>query len=307
MPSNRPRLARLLLPLTVIGGVIVAGPPLGRAALAVRAEYLGMHPERHPVLAPADSAQLGLTTVRLVSARNDSIAGWYVPSRNGASLVLAHGTQADRRQLLPAARVLLADGFGVLLLDTPGRGGSSGRVTLGVAERDAVQAAVAFLSAQPDVRRGAIGVYGFSAGALAVLQAAARDTRIRAIVVSHCPPDLLSATRREYAGAGRLAQWSALAMLRWRGIDLVHDQPIDLLPQLAPRPVLVMGGTDDPMIPFDELQRLASSSQPHAALWIIRGAGHEESVGRDSLTAQTVRDFLARALHVHDRSASTRG
>lgn len=297
---------RLLLPLTVLAAVVLAGP-LVHAARAVRAEYVGLHPHRDPVSPPQDSAQLGLTEVHLVTDQGDSIAAWYLPSRNGAALVMAHGSGADRRQLLPAARVLAADGFGVLLIDAPGTGGSSGRVTLGVAERDAVRAGAAFLDARSEVHDGAIGGYGFSAGALAVLQAAARDVRIQAIVLSHCPPDLISATRREYAGAGPLAQWSAIAMLRWSGVDLDHDQPITLLSHLAPRPVLVMGGSDDPMIPPDELRRLAASSRPAAALWLIRGVGHEESVGRDTVTAHTVRDFLARALHVRDDSATTRG
>jgi uncharacterized protein len=306
MPSLRARPLRVLAVLIALIGALSAKPVL-LAARVVHAEYMAMHPSPRVVDPPDDAAQLGLASVRLVSSHRDSIAAWHLPSRNGAAIVMVHGSGADRRQLLPAARAMVQHGFGVLLLDAPGSGESTGRVTFGAPERDAVRAGAAYLSTQPDVREGAIGAYGFSAGALAVLQAAAADTLLRAIVVSHCPPDLLSATRREYAGAGRLAQWSATMMLRWRGVELERDQPIVLVGRLAPRPLLILGGTDDPIVPIDELRRLASSSRPAADLVVIRGLGHTEPTGRDVAAADTVRAFLARALRVIDRSATARG
>ena len=56
-----------------------------------------------------------------------ALSGWYVPSRNGAAVVLLHGAGSTRSAVLPHAVVLADDGFGVLLYDARGHGRSQGR------------------------------------------------------------------------------------------------------------------------------------------------------------------------------------
>ena len=73
------------------------------------------------------SAGLAYQDVTLTTADGVRLAGWYVPSSNGAAVVLRHGAGSTRSNVLPEAEVLARHGFGVLLVDARGHGQSDGR------------------------------------------------------------------------------------------------------------------------------------------------------------------------------------
>ena len=79
--------------------------------------------------------------------------------------------------------MLVRHGYGVLLLDARGYDGSQGDPNLfGWDDAKDIDAAVAWLQRQPDVRGGRIGGIGFSVGGEMMLQAAASNTGLRAVV-----------------------------------------------------------------------------------------------------------------------------
>ena len=115
-------------------------------------------------------------TVR--TAEGLDLAAWYVPSRNGAA-VLSYPT----RRGLPQARMLVRHGYGVLLLDARGYDGSEGDPNLlGWEGAKDIDAAVAWLRRRPDVTEERIGGIGFSVGGETMLEAAASNTGLRAVV-----------------------------------------------------------------------------------------------------------------------------
>lgn len=107
------------------------------------------------------------------------LAASYVPSRNGAA-VISFPTRAGRTG---QARFLADHGYGVLLLDMRGYDGSEGAPNaFGWGAAKDLDAAVAWLRARPDIRDGRIGGIGFSVGAEQLLEAAARNPGLRAVV-----------------------------------------------------------------------------------------------------------------------------
>ena len=62
-----------------------------------------------------------------LSSDGGHLRGWYVPSRNGAAVVLLHDHGANRLALAPHAAMLTRAGYGVLLLDLRAHGRSDGR------------------------------------------------------------------------------------------------------------------------------------------------------------------------------------
>ena len=54
------------------------------------------------------------------------LTAWYVPSRNGAAVLLSHGSGGSRGRVAAHVRMLARHGYGVLALDNPGNGGSDG-------------------------------------------------------------------------------------------------------------------------------------------------------------------------------------
>lgn len=138
-----------------------------------------------PALDGRTPADIGLTyrDVTFPSSDGVELAGWYVPSRNGAAVVLMHGAGSTRSAVLDHARVLADHGYGVLLFDARGHGESAGRgMDFGwYGEQDA-SGAVDFLTQRPDVESGRIGLVGMSMGGEQAIGAAGADERVRAVV-----------------------------------------------------------------------------------------------------------------------------
>jgi uncharacterized protein len=112
-----------------------------------------------------------------------TIRGWYAPSRNGASVVFVHGSGGNREEPRKQARLLAAHGYGVLLYDSRGRGESDGDPQgFDWTWQPDIDAAVEYLKSRPDVRDGRIGGVGLSAGAEALIEAAARRPDLHAVV-----------------------------------------------------------------------------------------------------------------------------
>jgi pimeloyl-ACP methyl ester carboxylesterase len=119
--------------------------------------------------------------VTLRTSDNLDLGAWYVPSRNGAAVVLVHGAGGDRNGGIKARALMLArHGYGVLLFDARGAGNSEGRPeNLGWTWDRDVRAAVDYLEWR-GVKK--IGALGLSTGAEVVLDSAAHDSRIAAVV-----------------------------------------------------------------------------------------------------------------------------
>ena len=132
--------------------------------------------------AAIDQAALGLPHARVTFPADDGIrlSGWYVPSRNGAAIVLVHGGGGDRQGTILHARMLANAGYGVLLYDARGRGDSAGHENAAGWQWDRdVRGAVSFLTSRGIDR---IGLLGLSTGAEAVVTEAASDKRVGAVV-----------------------------------------------------------------------------------------------------------------------------
>jgi uncharacterized protein len=129
-----------------------------------------------------DQTALGLPHARVTFPADDGVrlSGWYVPSHNGAAIVLVHGGGGDRQGTILHARMLAEAGYGVLLYDARGRGESAGHENAAGWQWDRdVRGAVSFLTS-----RGIdhIGLLGLSTGAEAVVTEAASDKRVEAVV-----------------------------------------------------------------------------------------------------------------------------
>jgi uncharacterized protein len=158
-----------LTALTVVGAYLLVVP----VAMAI----LSTHRPR----AAVEQVSLGRPYEQVTMRTNDGLqlAGWYVRSRNGAAVI----SYPTRQGKLPQARMLARNGYGVLLLDARGYDGSQGDPNLfGWDDARDIDAAVAWLQKQPDVKHGRVGGIGFSVGGEMMLQAAAANTGLRAVV-----------------------------------------------------------------------------------------------------------------------------
>ncbi len=137
----------------------------------------------HVARTPVEDIDLGTDRVEDVTFKTEDgleLEGSYVPSRNGAAVIVAFGRKGSQKH----ARMLIRHGYGVLIFDRRGEGESDGDPNSyawsdGVKDLDA---AVAFVARRPDVDRRRIGALGLSVGGESLLQAAARNHAFRAVV-----------------------------------------------------------------------------------------------------------------------------
>jgi uncharacterized protein len=217
-----------------------------------------------------------LQSIQFVS-RGSRLAGWYIPARNGAVVVVTHGTNGDRTGMLTEIRLLAADGFGVLAFDWPGLGQSEGRIYWGDEARDALTSAIDWLVLRPDVDRSRIGGLGFSMGGFVLAQVAAKDRRLRAVVLESAPTDFDAYQDFHFSKWGLLSRWPARWALRDSG--LFSDSALQRVGSISPRPLLIIGQTDDPEIPAAMTRELDDAAGPPKQLWLISGARHGGYMG----------------------------
>lgn len=169
------------------------------------------------------------------------LSGWYIPSTNGAAVILLHGYGSNRLEMLSRANVLAEHGYGVLLYDLRGHGESGGdKRAFGWEDVSDVDTALEFLSTRSDVNPDRIGILGFSIGGQIALRAAAENSNIRAIVcddpgyvtIDDAPP---AVTRREKF-AYFISWVDGRGVSLWSGVPIPAGIP-EILPQIAPRPI----------------------------------------------------------------------
>src|SRR5260370_1932826 len=110
--------------------------------------------------------------------------GWFFPGFRGApTIVLCHGYESSRGELLTLESALQDHQYNVFIFDFAAHGENAGISTLGYREVDEVRAAVDLLAARPDLDPTRFGLWGYNLGAYAALREAERDKRIRALVL----------------------------------------------------------------------------------------------------------------------------
>jgi dipeptidyl aminopeptidase/acylaminoacyl peptidase len=225
---------------------------------------------------PEDVGITDYRDVAFVTGDGVTLRGWFVPSQNGAAIILVHGYSGSRMDLLPEAGVLARQGYGLLLFDLRGHGLSDDvQITLGDRERRDLRAAVDFVIAQPDVDPDRIGAIGFSMGATTLTLAAAEDPRLSAVVIEAAFPTLEDLINDRLHLPG-LLRGAVARFVAWRlDVDIDDVRPVDALCNISPRPVLLIYGDEDDTVPPDTQARMFAAVCANTETWLMAGASHD--------------------------------
>jgi hypothetical protein len=144
-----------------------------------------------------------------------------------------------------------------------------------------------------DSRR--IGGFGVSLGAETLLEAAARDRRLRTVVADG-PGRPMDQRRHGHESAVQQASgWLGLQGIR--AVSGMRPSPslVGLMPRVAPRPVLLIaGGAVENEVLANRAYRDAGG--PATRLWERPGAGHTAGLGR------APREYVRRTIGFLDRA-----
>lgn len=188
--------------------------------------------------------------------------GWWVAAKGEVhgTVVYCHGNHGNLSHHAKFVAWLPSRGFNLLIFDYRGFGRSAGSVSREGTVRDAT-AAIDFALAR-DPRRTV--VFGHSLGGAIGLVAAADRPAVRAIVVESTFPSYRAAARCAAPLIGFL-----VPLLVSDGFD-----PVDALPRIPPRPLLVIHGTNDDITPIELGRALFEKAGDPKTLRVVDGGGH---------------------------------
>jgi fermentation-respiration switch protein FrsA (DUF1100 family) len=230
-----------------------------------------LHPRRQPVSEELLSIYaIELQHIELTTSDHVKLAAWYTPPKNGAIILVAHGygeKRSDAYYLLFAQK-----GYGVLSWDFRAHGESGGDFSsLGYYEVLDAKAALDFALAQPGVEH--IGAWGGSMGAVTMISATAQYPEIEALVA-----DSPFATLEDEMNL-RITQPLMRPFMRFfaeriAGVSIDMVRPVDDITRISPRPVFLIQGLEDTMVPINSAQRLYDAADEPRQLWLENGVPH---------------------------------
>jgi dienelactone hydrolase len=237
----------------------------------------------------------------------DYIPAYFVPaatpSDGGTVIALPTGVARGDR----AHEWIAYHQAGYHVLTFTGRGCLTGVNALGGLEALQVGDALAYLRTRTDVDMTRIGAHGFSQGGAAAIMAAGRYPDVRAIVAqggyADFPDEIAHNVEATRLGvlSGLFVFGSHLGYQARVGQDISVLSPITAIPNIAPRPILLIYGTDEPGL-RGAMQQVDAANRAggRAELWTIDGAGHGGYVGAAgaALYAARVAAFMDAALRV---------
>ena len=204
-------------------------------------------------------------------------AGWFFPGlRTAPTILLCHGYQSNRGELLTLVAALQDNQYNVFLFDFAGHGSSSGRTTFGFRETQEVRAALAEVARRGDVDRGRFGIWGANLGAYAALAVAEVDPRVRALALDSAydrPMDMLR-LEVDRSGLGGLPVIHRATDLgfEWLNRSFRHEPPISArLAKLAGVPKLFIMASDDPQLAQSTRELFLQAPGPGEQAIIPRG------------------------------------
>ena len=270
------RLSAIPVALVALLGIVM---PMALAVFVTNAPDFALGPAT-----PSDH-DLDYSAVTVTTDDGVDLAAWYIPSTNGAAVVLLGGAAGARHDELDHAAVLADNGYGVLMLDVRGHGGSEGDAMLwGWWGEVDVRAGVDFLSTRAEVRPARIGAVGMSMGGEEAIAAAGADPRITAVVAEGASGRGVRGEGQDTDGWGgllvRYFDWTTRHAAEVMTAATAPTSLSDAVRGMSGRKLLVIAaGTQQAEI--DAAAAMERAAPDVVDTWIARGADHTQAFDSD--------------------------
>ena len=208
------------------------------------------------------------------------LAGWFVPSDNGAVIIMQHGYKSTRDELLNEAQMLHRHGYGALITSIRAHDYSEGEmITFGMYEVDDLEAWYQYLIARDDIDPDRIGMLGNSFGGMLAIEFTARNKNIGAVVAHSAFSSLNDTVETSVEYFSDLPAFPFAPMIvfwaeRETGFKTEDIDATQWISQISPRPVFLMQGGADVVISPESGQLLYDAAGEPKELWYDPALGH---------------------------------
>jgi fermentation-respiration switch protein FrsA (DUF1100 family) len=243
-----------------------------------------------------DPARMGLShqVVEYPSLDGKPLTGVLFPTAETpkGTIVFFHGNFGNLSNHFTQCQFLTRDGFDVLIFDYEGYGASEGKPTPKRTIEDGI-ATVRYATTHNRNPKGGVVVFGQSLGGAVAVVVAAREPLVKAAVIESAFSSYRAMAR---SVLGRHWWTWPLVPIAPLFLSRTYD-PADFIGAISPRPVLIIHGDRDNIVPPAMSRQLYERARKPKKLWIVQGAGHlgcRTAVGKHY--EDEIADFFTKAL-----------
>lgn len=220
--------------------------------------------------------------VTVTSPDGLKLVGWFVPSQNGAVIIMQHGYKSTRKELLNEAEMMCKHGYGILLTTVRAHDHSEGElITFGMNEVHDMDAWYQYLLTRKDIDPNKIGMLGNSYGGMLVIQYASQNQNIKAVVANSAFSSLNDTVSTSVTYFTNLPAFPFAPLIvfwaeRETGFKTDDIDATKWIAKISPRPVFLMQGGKDVVISVNSGQKLYDAAGEPKELWFDPALGHVE-------------------------------
>lgn len=260
------------------------------------AERLFYHPDRAPTPPPREASRVWFR-----SADETRLCGWWIAARTSRdnpapaskrpTVIHMHGNAGNVADHIWFTNYLPSHGYNLFIFDYRGYGESDGSARR---RRDLItdaHAAIDYVLSRSDVDPHRLGVYGQSLGGAIALNVVRDRREVRAAVIES------SFTCWRDVAASTLSRVLPDAVAAFLSAVLIEDsmRPIDAIAAID-RPLLLIHGTADEIIPIEHANALAEAVGSTAETLFLDGGEHNTLLETHPELRHAVLAFFERTL-----------
>ncbi len=275
--------------------VMTIGFVLGAMSLTGCVEGRFFYPENFRYSVPAGEYE----DLAFESVDGTKLHAWFIPARTEAkgTVIYFHGNSRNISGHLWYADWLPDYGYNVFTFDYRGFGKSEGTPTIDGAVLDGI-AAIRYIRTRPDVDPDRLLVFGQSMGDAVATTVVGRHqpAGVQGVFLD-CPfasyPRIVGDQIRKSSAWAWPVSWLSLFMISGR------NNPIRYVDDIAPRPLMIMHGMQDPLIPYPHSESLFAKAKQPKTLLLIGDEAHVSALrnGNREKYKRLIADFFDMSLN----------
>lgn len=250
-----------------------------------RAAKKVLHPEskRKPLDVWPDQYKLPYENIYFKTQDHILIKGWFIPNpQSDKTIILMHGWGMNRGDVFKNTYFLHDLGYNLMYFDFRALGESGGKTSsIGYLEVKDLQAAIAFLKATRPFAAEKIGLYGLSMGAMVAICEAAQNPEIKCVVAEASYYSFRRVVSRWAWVHNKIPYFPLIPIIlhyirRNLSVNPEHYSPKYNIPKISPRPVFIIHGRYDNLVPAAQAKMLFKRAGEPKEIWLVPGAKHNK-------------------------------